>query len=77
MSSLLKTISINIESCFAIKWLKYCCNKGILSIQMIGEIGKFIFCPFLELFPFQLKSKISDVLFFLLFCHTEQWCDDA
>ena len=26
----LKQISLNIDSCFAIKWLKYTCNKGIL-----------------------------------------------
>ena len=38
----LKQISINIESCFAIKWLRYTCNKGIFSIQLMG---KYIFVP--------------------------------
>ena len=32
----LKKISINIESGFAIKWLKCTCNKGILCIQIMG-----------------------------------------
>ena len=29
------------------------------------------FCPFLELFPFLLENKISDLIFFL-FCLTKQ-----
>ena len=35
------------------------------------------FCPFSELFPFLLESKISDLVFFLLlllFCFTKQLC---
>ena len=39
----LKPISINIGSCFAIKCLKYTCNKGILSIQ---KMSKCIFALF-------------------------------
>ena len=31
-----KYIYIYIESCLAIKWLKYNCNKGILFIQIMG-----------------------------------------
>ena len=36
--------------------------------------GQMHFCPFLELFPFWLESKISDLLFLLLllFCLTKQ-----
>ena len=37
------SILSHIVSCFAIKWLKYTCNKGILSIQIMG---KCIFVPF-------------------------------
>ena len=57
----LKQISLNIVPCFAIKWLKYTCNKGILSIAN----------AFLSFFgAFSLESKIIDLLFFL-FCLTK------
>ena len=53
----LKQISLNIVLCFAIKWLIYTCNKGILSTAD----------AFLSFFgTFSLKNKIIDFLFFLL-----------
>ena len=65
----LKQISVNIESCFAIKWLKHTCNKRILSIQIMG---KWIFVLFLNFFPFNWKLKLVIYYFLLLFCLTRQ-----
>ena len=62
----LKQISLIIVPCFVIKGLKCTCNKGILTIQIIGKCN---FSPFSELFPWE--SKISD-LFFLSFIFTQE-----
>ena len=48
---------LNIVPCCAIQWLKYSCNKGILSSQIMS---KSIFVLFLNFFT--LEGKISDLL---------------
>ena len=55
--------------CFAITWLKYTCNKGILSIQIMG---KCIFVLFRNLSPFNWRAKLVIYYFLLLFCLTKQ-----
>ena len=66
----LKQISLKIESCFALKCLKYTCNKGILSIQIMG---KCVFVHFRNFFPFNWKAKlVIYLLLLLLFCLTKQ-----
>ena len=68
----LKQISLNIAPCFAIKWLKYTCNKVSLSIQMVG---KCIFVLFWNFFPFIWRAKL--VNFFSLqtvaLCYLRSW----
>ena len=54
LSTLVKTNILNIVRCFAIKWLKYACNKGVLLIQIMANA----FCPFSELSPFLLRIKL-------------------
>ena len=63
------SILSHIVSCFAIKWLKYTCNKGILSIQITS---KWIFVLFLNFFPFKWKWELVIYYFLLLFCLTKQ-----
>ena len=58
----IKQISLNIIPCFAVKWLKYTCNKGILSIENA-------FLSFFE--AFSLESKIIDLFFLFLFWLTK------
>ena len=65
----LKQISFNIVSCFAIKWLKYACNKGILPIQIMD---KCFFVFFRNFFPFNWKAKLGIYYFLLLFFLTKQ-----
>ena len=67
----LKQISINIESCFAIKWLKCTCTKEILSVKIMG---KWIFVLFRKFFPFNWKAKSIiliyyqwSIIFFIIF----------
>ena len=65
-----KQISLNIVSCLGIKWLKYTCNRGILSIQIMR---KCIFVLFRIFFPFNWKAKLVIYYFFIvLFCLTKQ-----
>ena len=47
---------------FAIKWLKYTCNKGIIAIQIID---KSIFVLFRNFFPFNWKAKLVSYYFLL------------
>ena len=54
---------LNIVPCFAIKQLKYTCNKGILSIQIMG---KRIFALFRNFFHFKWRAKLVIFLNFVL-----------
>ena len=66
--STLKQISSNIAPCFTITWLKYSCNKWILSIQIMG---KCIFVVFRNFSPFNWRAK-SVIYFLLLFRLTKR-----
>ena len=57
-----KQISLNIVPYFAIKWLKYTRNKGILSIHIMGKI---IFVLFWNFFAFDWRAKL--VIYFFIF----------
>ena len=46
---------------FAIKWLNNACNKGILSVQIMGG----------NVFPFNWRAKLV-IYYFLLFCLARQ-----
>ena len=59
----LKQISLKTAPCFAIKWLKYTCNKGILSIQIMG---KCIFVLFRNFFPFNWRAKLVIYYFIII-----------
>ena len=62
-STFLKTNTSDILPCFAIKWLKCTCNKGIFSIQIMG---KWSFVLFGNFFPFNWSAKLV-ILFFYYF----------
>ena len=68
----LKQISLNIVPFFAIKWVKYTCNKAIFSIQIMS---KCIFVLFWDFLPFNWGAKL--VIFFSLqtvaLCYLRSW----
>ena len=67
----LKQMSLNIISCFATKWLKCTCNKGILSIQIMG---KCIFVLFRNFFLFNWKAKLVIYYFFYFYFVSPNSC---
>ena len=61
--STLKQISSNIAPCFTITWLKYSCNKWILSIQIMGNA----FLSFFETFPLLTGEQNQWFIFYYYF----------